>query len=61
MKADVIKAYTDRHTRGIHLVGDVVDLTDERLAELAAGGYVKASDERPKRRATRRPAAKKQG
>lgn len=41
MKTSVIKAYTDRETSVVHLVGEVVELTDARAKELAANGFVK--------------------
>lgn len=40
MKAKVIKAYIDRFDGKMHLVGDEVELTGERAAELSAGGFV---------------------
>lgn len=36
----VLKAYCDKETRKIHLVGDDVKLTKERHIELAQGGFV---------------------
>ena len=42
MKAKVLKAYTDRLDAVVHLAGDVVELTGDRAAELAGGGYVVA-------------------
>ena len=40
MKAKVIKAYTDRLDAVVRLVGDEVELTETRAAELSAGGFV---------------------
>lgn len=40
MIALVIYPYRDRETLAVHLVGEEVELTDERFAELSAGGYV---------------------
>lgn len=40
MKASVIRAYTDRITGEIHLEGNIVELTNARAEELAAGGFV---------------------
>lgn len=43
MKADVIKAYSDRITAEAHFPGEAVELTKARFDELSAGGYVKAA------------------
>lgn len=40
MIAFVTYPYRDRETLAVHLVGEEVELTDERFAELSAGGYV---------------------
>ena len=40
MIALVTYPYRDRETLAVHLVGEEVELTDERFAELSAGGYV---------------------
>lgn len=40
MNAKVIKAYTDRLTGKVALVGDVVSLSSDRLDELVKGGFV---------------------
>lgn len=40
MKAKVLKAYTDRLDAIVRLVGDEVELTEARAAELSAGGFV---------------------
>lgn len=40
MKASVIKHYTDRLTRELHMAGTTVELSAERFAELNAKGYV---------------------
>lgn len=39
-KANVIKAYTDKYDGKVHLAGDTVELTDKRLKELSANGFV---------------------
>lgn len=44
MKAKVIKAYTDRLDAVVRLVGDEVELTESRAAELSAGGFVEVED-----------------
>lgn len=40
MIALVAYPYRDRETLAVHLVGEEVELTGERFAELSAGGYV---------------------
>lgn len=40
MIALVTYPYRDRETLAVHYVGEEVELTDERFAELSAGGYV---------------------
>ena len=40
MIALVTYPYRDRETLAVHLVGEEVELTDERFAELSAGGFV---------------------
>lgn len=40
MIALVTYPYRDRETLAVHLVGEEVELTDARFAELSAGGYV---------------------
>ena len=40
MIALVTYPYRDRETLAVHLVGEEVELTGERFAELSAGGYV---------------------
>lgn len=57
-KANVIVPYVDKHTGVLNRKGDVVELTEERAAELAAGGYVEAA---PAKKAAprKRTAAKK--
>lgn len=40
MIALVTYPYRDRETLAVHLAGEEVELTDERFAELSAGGYV---------------------
>lgn len=43
MEARVIKPYTDKNGKGVMRVGDVVDESPERIAEL--DGYVEAAEE----------------
>lgn len=57
MKANVVKAYTDRITGELHLKGETVDLSDERAAELSELGFVEVA-EAPKPRARKAPARK---
>lgn len=40
MIALVAYPYRDRETLAVHYVGEEVELTDERFAELSAGGFV---------------------
>ena len=40
MIALVTYPYRDRETLAVHLVGEEVELTGERFAELSAGGFV---------------------
>ena len=40
MKAKVLKAYTDRLDKSVHLEGETVELTAERSLELSAKGVV---------------------
>lgn len=40
MIALVTYPYRDRETLAVHLVGEEVELADERFAELSAGGFV---------------------
>lgn len=40
MVALVTYPYRDRETLAVHYVGEEVELTDERFAELSAGGFV---------------------
>jgi len=40
MIALVTYPYRDRETLAVHLVGEEVELTDARFAELSAGGFV---------------------
>lgn len=40
MIALVTYPYRDRETLAVHYVGEEVELTDERFAELSAGGFV---------------------
>lgn len=40
MIALVTYPYRDRETLAVHYVGEKVELTDERFAELSAGGFV---------------------
>lgn len=60
MKANVVKAYTDKYTNELHLKGEAVELSDERAAELSALGFVEAV-EAPKPRARARKAPAKKG
>ena len=43
MIATVTYPYRDRETYEIHRIGDTVELTPERFAELSASGYVDAA------------------
>lgn len=45
MRATVTYPYRDRETLEVHLTGDEVELTAERLAELSAAGYVDAAEQ----------------
>lgn len=56
MKASVIKAYQDRITHELHLVGDEVELTEARAKELAGGGFVELAKAPAKRPARKAPA-----
>ena len=47
MKAKVTRAYIDRITGAMCLKGDEVELTDERAAELSAGGFVEVERTAP--------------
>lgn len=59
MKAKVIARFRDRfNPENIYQVGDTFEGTDERVAELAAGGWVEPIAEKPK--APRKPRAKKE-
>ncbi len=63
MLATVVDAYTDKHTREIHRVGETVELSEERFKELTTSGHVRATerDETPRKKAApRRRATKKQ-
>ena len=63
MLARVVDAYTDKHTREIHRVGETVELSEERARELTASGHVRAAEqpETPRKKAApRRRATKKQ-
>lgn len=59
MNAKVVKAYTDKNTGEIHLIGDEVDLTSDRLGELSSLGYVEPMEQAPRKRVRRTP--KKEG
>lgn len=48
MIALVTYPYRDRETLAVHLVGEEVELTDERFAELSAGGHVDLPPAEPK-------------
>ena len=47
MIALVTYPYRDRETLAVHYVGEEVELTDERFAELSAGGFVDLSPAGP--------------
>lgn len=47
MIALVTYPYRDRETLVVHYVGEKVELTDERFAELSAGGFVDLSPAGP--------------
>ena len=47
MIALVTYPYRDRETLAVHYVGEKVELTDERFAELSAGGFVDLPDTGP--------------
>ena len=57
MKATVKKAYTDRLLKTVHLPGDEVDLSGERLAELVAEGAAAPAAEVVPERTADGPAA----
>lgn len=38
MKVKVIREFIDRHTGKLHLVGDTLEITDERYAEIGKSG-----------------------
>ncbi len=62
MKANVISAYTDRETGEPHRVGEQVELTDARAAELSERGFVEPVEApKPAVRNTRKKAAPKAG
>lgn len=56
MKAQVIRAYTDRETGDIHPSNTEVELTEARAKELEAGGFVKRVS--PTRSTSKTPAKK---
>lgn len=59
MKAKVVFRFRDRlNEKDIYEVGDTFEGSDERVAELAAGGWVEPIVEKPK--APRKPRAKKE-
>ncbi len=47
MKAKVTEAYIDRIDGAMHLKGEEVELTEERAAELSAGGFVEVAAPAP--------------
>ena len=47
MKAIVTRAYTDRLDSTVHYPGQEVNLSEARLAELSAAGFVLAAPEPP--------------
>ena len=57
MKAQVIRAYTDRETGEIHPSNTEVELSEARARELEAGGFVKRVT--PARSTTAKSPAKK--
>lgn len=54
-KALVVRAYTDRVDGRVHLKGETVELSPERLAELTEGGFVEAEQPAPKAAKTAKP------
>ena len=52
-KANVVRAYTDRVDGKVHLKGEQVELTADRLAELNKGGFVEPV-EAPKAKAPKK-------
>lgn len=64
MRASVIKAYTDKATSEVHFAGEIVELTDARAKELAAGGFVepqKAAGGATKAKASTKAATNRKG
>lgn len=51
MKVKVMKEFVDIHTQEVHKVNDIMDVTQERLAEIQKvdAGLVKEMVETPKR------------
>lgn len=47
MRARVTRAYTDRIDGTLHCLGTTVDLSEDRLAELSARGFVEAMGDVP--------------
>lgn len=46
MKAEVLKKFKDKHTKKIHHVGDVIEVTQERFDEiLETDSFVKKMDD----------------
>lgn len=59
--AKVLVEFRDRETWRPWTAGDEFDGTPERVAELAAGGYVEGDKSKPARKRTTRKAATKEG
>lgn len=61
MKANVKAAFTDRENMSdVYYPGDVFEGSDERVNELAAGGYVEAVEAKPKPARRRKTATTKE-
>lgn len=59
--AKVLVEFRDRETWRLWTAGDEFDGTTERVAELAAGGYVEGDKPKPASKRTTRKAATKEG
>lgn len=65
MKALVTVPFVDKYTQAFYPAGTVLNVTDERLAELIAAGVAEAlevlepaelpTDRKPKKKSTRKP------
>lgn len=52
MKVEVTTIFIDKHTKKLHNVGEIIEITEERFAELKkAGKYVKEVKENKKAKA----------